>query len=341
MGSPAVLLLAERARSEGAWEGKLGGPVLVQRAVWEDPRWTRAVGDHPSQPSVGEEKEPFNSTRTPEDQPGRPEKKRSAILQKPSCPFSRFDIHVGGSSNARRARPPDFRASSEVAVPLTWRTPAPYDAHAMVPRMQSGQANLTAILVLIGLVVTSVWVWKRLSLETQEYLVDRTLPLALAGLVVGAGLFVVVRKIQRTRTRRRARLRLIEAFERETVPEKKLDLAFQLIEVNAYRLRGLEAVAPALRDVLVNTLQRAVGDKQHRIRGMAASHLGVLQDMTVVPLLMKALEDGHAYVRSCAALGLGRLRALDAKERLTAMVKEDWDQTARSRAREALERLKG
>lgn len=211
----------------------------------------------------------------------------------------------------------------------------------MVPRMESGQANLTAILVLIGLVVTSVWVWKRLSLETQEYLVDRTVPLALAGLVVGAGLFVVVRKIQRTHTRRQARLRLIEAFERETVPEKKLDLAFQLIEVNAYRLRGLEAVAPALRDVLVNTLQRAVGDKQHRIRGMAASHLGVLQDMTVVPLLMKALEDGHAYVRSCAALGLGRLRALDAKERLTTMVKEDWDQTARSRAREALERLKG
>ena len=211
----------------------------------------------------------------------------------------------------------------------------------MVPRTQSGQANLTAILVLIGLVVTSVWVWKRLSLGTQEYLVDQAVPLALAGLAIGAGLFAVVRKIRRSRARGKARMRLMETFGRETLPDKKLDLAFQLIEVNEYRLRGLEALAPALRDVLVSTLQRAVGDKQHRIRGMAASHIGVLQDMTVVPLLMKALEDDHAYVRSCAALGLGRLRALDAKERLTTMMKEDWDQTVRSRAREALERLKG
>jgi HEAT repeat protein len=134
---------------------------------------------------------------------------------------------------------------------------------------------------------------------------------------------------------------LIKAFERETLPDKKLDLAFRLIEVNEYRLHGLESLVPALKDVLVSTLQRAVGDKQHRIRGMAASHLGVLQDMTVVPLLVKALEDDHAYVRACAALGLGRLRALDAKERLATMMKEDWDQTVRSRAREALERLKG
>ena len=211
----------------------------------------------------------------------------------------------------------------------------------MVPRTQSGQANLMAILVVIGVVITSVWVWKRLSLRTQEYLVDQAVPLALAGLAIGAGLFAVVRKIRRSRARGKARMRLMETFERETLPDKKLDLAFQLIEVNAYRLRGLEAVAPALRDVLVSTLQRAVGDKQHRIRGMAASHLGVLQDMTVVPLLMKALEDDHAYVRSCAVLGLGRLRALDAKERLTTMMKEDWDQTVRSRAREAVERLKG
>jgi len=211
----------------------------------------------------------------------------------------------------------------------------------MVSRAQSGQANLTAIIILLGLVITSVWVWKRLSLETQEYLIDQAVPIALAGLALGAGLFAIIRKIRRSRAKRRVRMQLIDAFERETLPDKKLDLAFQLIEVNEYRLKGLEAVAPALRDVLVNTLQRAVGDKQHRIRGMAASHLGVLQDTTVVPLLMKALEDDHAYVRSCAALGLGRLRALGAKERLTIMMEEDWDQTVRSRAREALERLKG
>jgi hypothetical protein len=211
----------------------------------------------------------------------------------------------------------------------------------MAYRAQTGQVNLAAILVLIGLVITSVWVWKRLSLETQEYLVDQAVPLALAGLAIGAGLFAVLRRVRRSRTRRQVRMKLMEVFEREALPDRKLHLAFQLIEVNEYRLKGLEPIAPALKDVLVATLQRAVGDKQHRIRGMAASHLGVLQDMTVVPLLMKALEDDHAYVRACAALGLGRLRALDAKERLATMMEEDWDQTVRSRAREALERLKG
>jgi hypothetical protein len=211
----------------------------------------------------------------------------------------------------------------------------------MAYRTQTGQANLTAILVLIGLVITSVWVWKRLSLETQDYLVDQAVPLALGGLAIGAGLFAVIRRLRRSRSRRQARMKLIKAFERETLPDRKLDLAFRLIEVNEYRLKGLETIVPALKDVLVTALQRAVGDKQHRVRGMAASHLGVLQDMTVVPLLVKALEDDHAYVRACAALGLGRLRALDAKERLATMMEEDWDQTVRSRAREALERLKG
>jgi len=234
-----------------------------------------------------------------------------------------------------------FPVCSEGAAPLTRQTPAPYDAHPMAPRTQSGQANLTAIFVLIGIVITSVWVWKRLSLETQEYLIDQAIPIAIAGFALAAGVFAIIRKIRRNRTKRRARARLIEAFERESLPDKKLDLAFQLIEFNDYRLKGLEVIAPMLRDVLVNTLQRAVGDKQHRIRGMAASHLGVLQDITVVPLLIKALEDDHAYVRSCAALGLGRVRAFDAKERLTAVMEQDWDQTVRSRAREALERLKG
>jgi HEAT repeat protein len=62
--------------------------------------------------------------------------------------------------------------------------------------------------------------------------------------------------------------------------------------------------------------------------------------MTVVPLLLKALEDDHAYVRSSAALGLGRLRAREAEKILTTVMEEDWDQTVRSRSREALERIK-
>jgi HEAT repeat protein len=51
------------------------------------------------------------------------------------------------------------------------------------------------------------------------------------------------------------------------------------------------------------------------------------------------LEDDHAYVRACAALALGRMRAGEAKKKLEQVMQEDWDQTVRSRAREALERI--
>lgn len=209
----------------------------------------------------------------------------------------------------------------------------------MTPRDERGQANLTAIFILVGLVVAGVWIWKRLPPDTQEYVIDQAVPLAAAVAVLGLAVFLVGGKVGRRAARRRERDRLIAAFQRETAHDKKLELSFALAECNEYRVAGLEPVAPALKELWVTTLRRALGDKQHRIRGMAASHLGILQDLTVVPLLIKALEDDHAYVRACAALGLGRLRATDARERLKTVMEEDWDQTVRSRAREALERL--
>lgn len=206
-------------------------------------------------------------------------------------------------------------------------------------RADRGQANLTAIVVLLGIVITSVWVWKRLSLESQDYVIDQAIPLAAAVIGIGVLVMVVIKKIRRRVQQKRRRDRLLAAFQREMVREKKLELSFALAEVNEYRADGLEPVAPALKDLWVTTLRRAVGEKQHRIRGMAASHLGVLQDRSVVPLLLAALEDDHAYVRSCAALGLGRLRASEARAKLEEVMKGDWDQTTRSRAKEALERI--
>ncbi len=215
-----------------------------------------------------------------------------------------------------------------------------YDSAPMAGRHEQGQANPTAIVILVSLIVAGVWIWKRLPAETQEYVIDQALPLAAGGLAIGLIMLTVIWKISRRVTHRRERDRLIAAFQRETAQDKKLELSFTLIECNAYRIERLEGIAPALKDLWVTTLRRALGDKQHRIRGMAASHLGLLQDKSVVPLLVKALEDDHAYVRSCAALGLGRLRATETRERLTAVVEDDGDQTVRSRAREALERMR-
>ncbi len=210
----------------------------------------------------------------------------------------------------------------------------------MSTRAESGRTNLVAIVVLVGVVIAGVWVWKRLSFDTQDYVIDQAVPVAFAGLVIAAGLWMLVRVFIRRREQRRERTKFIAAFERATVQEKKLEIAFALIELNEYRAEGLESVTLELRDLFATTLQRALGDKQHRIRGMAASYLGVLNDNTVIPLLLKALDDDHAYVRSSAALGLGRLRAGEAKEKLTMIMKEDWDQTVRSRSKEALERIK-
>lgn len=223
---------------------------------------------------------------------------------------------------------------------LTARRLRPYDSIPMMKDREQGQANLTAVAILVGLILTGVWIWKRLSPESQDYVVDQAVPLAAAVLVVGSILFTVVRKIRRRITQRRERARLVAAFQRATDTQKKLELSFALAECNAYRLKGLETIGTELKDLWVTTLRRSLGDKQHRIRGMAASHLGLLQDKSVVPLLVKALEDDHAYVRSCAALGLGRMRATETRERLTIVMKEDWDQTVRSRAREALERMR-
>ena len=205
---------------------------------------------------------------------------------------------------------------------------------------QSGRANLTTILLLLGLVVSGVWVWKRVSPDMQDLIIDQALPLAALSLAVLAAVWILTGKIVKRRRRNQQRARLIKLFESQTSSEKRLTLAFAVIEVNQYRRVGLESIASQLQELFVTTLKRALGDKQHQVRGMAASHLGVIGDDAAVAHLLAALEDDHAYVRSSAALGLGRLRATAAKDKLAYVSKEDWDQTVRSRAREALERIR-
>jgi HEAT repeat protein len=190
------------------------------------------------------------------------------------------------------------------------------------------------------MIVAGVWVWKRLPTETQTFLIDHAVPMAAGAAVVGAIILLAVRNIRRRIAQRRKRDRLLAAFRQETDPQRKLDLSFELIECNDYRIDGLESVSPALRALWDHTLLHSPGDERHRVRGMAASHLGLLRDNSAVPLLLKALEDDHAYVRACAALGLGRLRAVEAKPKLEYLAKEDWDQTVRSRCREALDQLR-
>lgn len=215
--------------------------------------------------------------------------------------------------------------------------------HHMVRRSLSheqGQVNVIAALLLVAIVVTCVWVWKRLPLETQDYLIDQALPSAAILVVVAIAAWMILRAIRQRRWKQQRRTRLMQAFTKAPTREKRLELAFALIELNQYRRTGIEEVLPALQELFTTVLTRALDDKQHQIRGMAASHLGVVGDQSTVRLLLNALEDDHAYVRSCAALGLGRLRASEAKEKLQKVSVEDWDQTVRSRAREALERIR-
>ena len=112
-----------------------------------------------------------------------------------------------------------------------------------------------------------------------------------------------------------------------------------MIEVNQFEVQGLEEIVEPMAKLFIWTTNTALGDKQHRIRGMAVSYLGILKHTESIHLLIRFFEDDHAHVRACAALSLGRMRAQEAKEKLEEKMKEDWDQTVRSRSREALERL--
>ena len=204
---------------------------------------------------------------------------------------------------------------------------------------QRGQANITVALALIILMVGGVWIWNHLDFDTQDFIVDEVVPVLFLVVVVTLLTWVNVRKIKRTKHTKTRRDKLLKQFSTEKAPRKRFDLASQLIELNEFRLEGLESVATDMAEVFLFTFKRSLGDKQHRIRGMAASYLGVVQHRESIPLLIKALEDDHAYVRGCAALALGRMRATEAKAKLEYTMKEDWDQTVRSRSREAVERI--
>ena len=192
----------------------------------------------------------------------------------------------------------------------------------------------------LGLIVAGIWVWHHLNFDTQDYIVDEIIPIIGVVVILSVGIWGIWRKWRTRQDRLRLRERLIERFQKEPSPQKQRDLAFTLVEVNQYEAQGLETIAEPMAKLFIWTLNTALGDKQHRIRGMAASYLGILNHSESIPLLIRFLEDDHAHVRACTALALGRMRAQEAKEKLEETMKEDWDQTVRSRSREALERLR-
>lgn len=204
---------------------------------------------------------------------------------------------------------------------------------------QRGQANISVALALIILIVGGIWIWNHLDFDTQDFIVDEVVPVLFLVVAVTLLTWVNVRKIKRAKHKKNQRDKLLKQFSNEKAPRKRFDLASQLIELNEFQLEGLESVAADMAEVFLYTFKRSLGDKQHRYRGMAASYLGVVQHRESIPLLIKALEDDHAYVRGCAALALGRMRATEAKTKLEYTMKEDWDQTVRSRSREAVERM--
>ncbi|GJL58794.1 MAG: hypothetical protein NPIRA03_16510 [Nitrospirales bacterium] len=208
------------------------------------------------------------------------------------------------------------------------------------PEETSRAINLFVGLLGLGLIVAGIWIWHHLTFDTQDFITDEILPILVGIIVLGIGVWVGTKKWRVRKERLQLRDRLLQRFQKEPSPQKRRDLAFTLIEVNQFEGEGLETVAEPMAELFVWTLKTAIGDKQHRIRGMAASYLGILKHQNSVPLLIRALEDDHAHVRACAALALGRMRAQDAKTKLEEKMKEDWDQTVRSRSQEALERIR-
>lgn len=192
----------------------------------------------------------------------------------------------------------------------------------------------------LGLIVAGIWVWHHLNFDTQDYIVDEIIPIIGVVIILSVGIWVIWRKWRTRQDRLRLRDRLIQRFQKEPSPQKQRDLAFTLVEVNQYEAQGLETIAEPMAKLFIWTMNTALGDKQHRVRGMAASYLGILKHTESIPLLIRFLEDDHAHVRACAALALGRMRAQEAKEKLEETMKDDWDQTVRSRSREALERIR-
>ena len=208
------------------------------------------------------------------------------------------------------------------------------------PEETSRAINPFVGLLGLGLIVAVIWVWHHLNFDTQDYIVDEIIPIIGVVVVLSIGIWVLWRKWRTRKDRLRLRDRLIQRFQKEPSPQKQRDLAFTLVEVNQFEAEGLEAIAEPMAKLFIWTMNSALGDKQHRVRGMAASYLGILKHTESIPLLIRFLEDDHAHVRACAALALGRMRAQEAKEKLEEKMKEDWDQTVRSRSREALERIR-
>lgn len=225
-------------------------------------------------------------------------------------------------------------------VPPTTRTHLSSQHRLVYPFFNNhGHASLIVVLGLVGVIIAAVWTWHHLSFDTQDYITDEVVPIIFVMVLGGLVLWIFIKNIHNRRSRRKALESLRQQFIQERSPQKRFDHAIALIELNNYELNGLEPIASQLAEAFLFTYSRARGDKQHRIRGMAVSHLGIIQHRESIPLLMRALEDDHAYVRGCAALALGRMRAKEAKEKLTVMMTEDWDQTVRSRSREAVERM--
>ncbi|WP_342349980.1 HEAT repeat domain-containing protein [uncultured Nitrospira sp.] len=192
----------------------------------------------------------------------------------------------------------------------------------------------------LGLIVAAIWIWNHLTFDTQDYITDEILPILGGVLVLGISVWIGTKKWRARKERLQLRDRLLQRFQKEPSNQKRRDLAFTLIEVNQFEAEGLDTVTEPMAELFIWTLKTAIGDKQHRIRGMSASYLGILKHHPSIPLLIRALEDDHAHVRACAALALGRMRAQEAKAKLEEKMKEDWDQTVRSRSKEALERIR-
>jgi len=205
-------------------------------------------------------------------------------------------------------------------------------------RVERGNLGISILTQFLLIILASFLIWGLLPPSWKEYVKGGPWGIVALGL---AGLVIVVaaaREFLHRLEHRRAHRRVSKVLNETTDPGLQKRAALWLIEHARKHPERLRDVRGRLFDVLLRVM---ASDPEKLDRARAANGLGLLRDLRAVDALLQATKDEYPYVRAEAVFALGRLRALQAENRIRELLQDDWDAGVRGRAKEALERLQG